>query len=402
MGCAPREGRTHPEMFKRFNSHIANLATLAAATLLFAGLVAAGLATQARGEPTWEEKRAELDRVVQRQAEVANSIEEQNRRIDALMGSVARAKQRVEAIRARLAEREAELAEATAALQEGRAELKETRRRLHRSLISLKEALLAIYRVGGTDISSVLVSASDWSEAISEADYLRIINEQHNANVIRVEQLRDQARGTVKRLKRARERMEIARDRVAEEKARAEVARARVQAHWDALVAERERREQTLAALEDRQEALEDDLRVSVPAPGERAVIVDGRAIPPAGAPEVVKQVIEAANSIAHLPYIWGGGHGSFESPGYDCSGAVSFALHGGGLLSSPLDSTGLTFWGEPGEGSWITVYGHGGHAYMVVAGLRFDTSGTGGSGPRWHEDMRSPAGFIPRHPAGL
>ena len=183
---------------------------------------------------------------------------------------------------------------------------------------------------------------------------------------------------------------------------RSERARARVQASWDALVAERERRERTLASLEDRQEALEDDLRVSVPSPGERAVLVNGLAIAPKGAPAPVKAAIEAANRISNTPYIWGGGHGSFESPGYDCSGAVSYALHGAGLLSSPLDSTGLTFWGEPGEGGWITVYGHGGHAYIVIAGLRFDTSGTGGAGPRWHEDMRSPAGFIPRHPAGL
>src|SRR5690606_6324909 len=112
---------------------------LLAAVLVLAGIVAAGFVSQAHGEATWEEKRAELDRVVQRQGEVADSIEEQNRRIDSLIGAVSRARQRVEAVNARLAEREAELAAATAALAEGREELKETRRRLHRSLISLKE-----------------------------------------------------------------------------------------------------------------------------------------------------------------------------------------------------------------------------------------------------------------------
>lgn len=387
-------------MSSRFNSQ--TFLAVVAASAVFALAVTLALAGQARGEATWAEKRAELNRVIERQGQVSDSIEEQNRRIDSLIGTVSRARQRVEAVTARLAEHQAELDQATVQLAAEKAELLETRRRLHRSLKTLKQALVDIYRAGGTDLASVIVGADDWSQAVSQADYLSIINEQRNATVRRVEDLRDESRAAVARLSEVRERMEAARDRVAAEQARAEAARARVQRNWDALVAERERRERSLASLENRQEALEDDLRVSVPSPGERAILVDGQAIPPKNAPEPVKAAIAAANSIAHTPYIWGGGHGSFQSPGYDCSGAVSYALHGAGLLSSPLDSTGLTFWGEPGEGGWITVYGHGGHAYIVIAGLRFDTSGTGGSGPRWHEDMRSPAGFIPRHPAGL
>lgn len=389
-------------MFRRFDSQPLNPALTALAALVMAAVVAAALAGQARGEATWEERRAELNQVIERQAEVSDSIDEQNRRIDSLMGAVSRARQKFDAVTARLAERQAELDQATAALAAEQQELKETRRRLRSSLISLQEALVDIYRSGGTDIAGVLVGATDFSRAVSQVDYLQIVNDQRNATVTRVEQLRDESREAVARMAAARERIETVRDRVADEQRQAEEARARVQTHWDSLEAERRRRQSTLAGLEERQEALEDDLRVSVPSPGERAVLVDGQAIAPAGAPEPVKAAIAAANSIAHTPYIWGGGHGSFESSGYDCSGAVSYALHGAGLLSSPLDSTGLTFWGEPGEGGWITVYGHGGHAYIVIAGLRFDTSGTGGSGPRWHEDMRSPAGFIPRHPAGL
>lgn len=389
-------------MSRRFNSQPSRFGCAALAVLILAAVIAVAAAGQARGEATWEEKRADLNRVIERQDQVADSIEEQNRRIDSLIGAVSRARQRVEAVTARLAERQAELDQATAALAAERQQLQETRRRLHRSLKTLKEVLVDIYRSGGTDIAGVLVTATDWSRAVSEIDYLQIVNEHRNANASRVEQLRDQSREAVARLAEVRRRIETARDRIAVEQERAERARARVQASWDALVAERERRERTLASLEDRQEALEDDLRVSVPSPGERAVLVNGLAIAPEGAPAPVKAAIEAANRISNTPYIWGGGHGSFESPGYDCSGAVSYALHGAGLLSSPLDSTGLTFWGEPGEGGWITVYGHGGHAYIVIAGLRFDTSGTGGAGPRWHEDMRSPAGFIPRHPAGL
>jgi len=117
-------------------------------------------------------------------------------------------------------------------------------------------------------------------------------------------------------------------------------------------------------------------------------------------APTAVKDSIEAANSIATTPYVWGGGHGSFESSGYDCSGAVSYALHGGGFLESPLDSTGLETWGEPGPGRWITVYANAEHAWMVIDGIAFDT--VGGPGPRWHDPwVDSPEGFVVRHPAG-
>ncbi|MGA9373146.1 MAG: hypothetical protein WBV53_14950, partial [Solirubrobacterales bacterium] len=98
----------------------------------------------------------------------------------------------------------------------------------------------------------------------------------------------------------------------------------------------------------------------------------------------------------------WGGGHGSFTSSGYDCSGAVSFALHGGGFLSSPLDSTGLEVWGTPGAGNWITVFANSGHAWALIAGLRWDTAGNGSDGPRWSTSMNeNTADFVARHPAG-
>jgi cell wall-associated NlpC family hydrolase len=136
---------------------------------------------------------------------------------------------------------------------------------------------------------------------------------------------------------------------------------------------------------------------------GRATLASDGRtAIPPRGAPRAVVEAIEAANRITRRPYVYGGGHGRFEDRGYDCSGAVSYALHGADLLSSPLASGGLMSWGEPGRGRWITVYAHGGHAYVVIAGLRFDTSGRGEDGPRWRPESRSPRGYAVRHPSGL
>jgi hypothetical protein len=146
------------------------------------------------------------------------------------------------------------------------------------------------------------------------------------------------------------------------------------------------------------------------PPPPEEATLVDGRVIAPASAPRRVKRVIEAANRLVEKPYVYGGGHKPFSSildRGYDCSGAVSYALYGGRFLRSPLPSGALMDWGEDGPGEWITVYTHPGHAYIVVAGLRFDTSMRDSdapgpsSGPRWSRTLRESDAFVARHPLG-
>jgi cell wall-associated NlpC family hydrolase len=134
------------------------------------------------------------------------------------------------------------------------------------------------------------------------------------------------------------------------------------------------------------------------------ATLVDGRAIAPPGAPELVKETIAAANRIDGRPYVWGGGHLSWTTHGYDCSGAVGYALHGAGLLSETMVSGQLEHWGEGGVGRWITIYANYHHVYMVIAGLRYDTRDDppGVSGPRWHTEVAPPGEFAARHPAGL
>jgi len=146
--------------------------------------------------------------------------------------------------------------------------------------------------------------------------------------------------------------------------------------------------------------AIPEQLRPTIP--GDVGLIRDGIAYAPENAPLAVQQAIWAANKLRAKPYIYGGGHRSFRSRGYDCSGTVSFALHGGGLLASPLDSSSFMKWGERGRGQWITVYTNPGHAWMVIAGLRLDTSGPGESGPRWRTETRSFRGYRARHPLGF
>ncbi|MGD0454892.1 MAG: peptidoglycan-binding protein [Solirubrobacteraceae bacterium] len=154
---------------------------------------------------------------------------------------------------------------------------------------------------------------------------------------------------------------------------------------------------QAAATLTPPQSAL-----VAPSSPGESA---SSGSTPSAGGGEgesVVARVIAAADEIATRPYVWGGGHGSFQSEGYDCSGSVSYALHGGGLLSSPEDSTGLESFGEPGPGKYITIYANAEHAFMVIDGKRFDTVALAEGGSRWGGSSNDGGGFVERHPAGL
>jgi Putative peptidoglycan binding domain len=150
----------------------------------------------------------------------------------------------------------------------------------------------------------------------------------------------------------------------------------------------------------------------AVPAVGNTRINADGTATAPAGAPAIVQKVVAAANRIIDKPYIYGGGHGTWNDSGYDCSGAVSYALHAAGLLSAPEASTELESYGSPGRGRWMTIYANAGHTWIVVAGRAFDTADFGGpnipagSGPRWRSNpvgnLADGGSYVVRHPAGL
>jgi peptidoglycan hydrolase-like protein with peptidoglycan-binding domain len=139
----------------------------------------------------------------------------------------------------------------------------------------------------------------------------------------------------------------------------------------------------------------------------------NGDARAPASAPQAVKTMIAAANSIDTTSYCYAGGHASWNSSCYDCSGATGYVLHKAGLLSSPEPSGSMEDQWLPGKGRWVTIYAAGSHVFIVIAGLAFDTAQYGpttpsGSGPRWLTkanvlaNLSDGNNYVPRHPVGL
>jgi peptidoglycan hydrolase CwlO-like protein len=406
---------THPGATKR--------RALLFAALLLTVLCALALSEASAPAETPQEKleatQGKLDDVRANQSALAETIAEQNAAIDSMLGEVSALRQRQAALEAELAEKQRELDQATAALEKEEEHLDRVRAQLRRALGVLRDRLVAIYEAGTPDLVNAILESEDWAEMAAQTEYLNRIQSYDDSVVERVKTLRDQVTNAVERLADTRAKIENARDEIAAQERQAAAAKAEAESRFAELKSAQAERQQAMESLESREEALSNNLASisnqiaseggpiptgEVPAPltpGQTAGFInESQASAPASAPDAVKAVISAANAIATTPYIWGGGHGSFESSGYDCSGAVSYALHGGGLIESPLDSTGLSTWGEPGPGKWITVYANSGHAWMTVAGLAFDTSG--GAGPRWHSSFASSTeGFIARHPAG-
>jgi peptidoglycan hydrolase CwlO-like protein len=350
-----------------------------------------------------QQKVDELEGVQAQQGALEAEIERQNAEVNELIAQEAAMREREAAVAEELSATQARLDEATAEVERERAHLVELRARLERARRLLADLLVRIYKTGSPDTLSVILESHSWSDVLAQAEYLDRIQEYDESVIARVETLAAEVESIVERLEATRDRIAEDRDAIAAQRDELASARGEIEAQHADLVAARAERRESLQALESRERDLQKEIEPSAAPPGgQTATLVNGRAIPPANAPVAVRSAIEAGNRIVGLPYVWGGGHGSFESSGYDCSGTVSYALHGGGFLSSPLDSSGLTTWGSPGPGNWITVYASSGHAYVVIAGLRLDTSGTvGGSGPAWSTEMRSSSGFVARHPDG-
>jgi len=376
-------------------------------------VLATALALVLASGPSSQAQSDRLERVRAQQEQLRAELQEQNVAIDRLIGQVGKLRVKERQVAKELAEQEAELDAARAELADAREELARVKRRLRESREELGALLVSIYRYGEIDKTSVLLNSDGIDDLMTTSTYLDRVRDYETGVVDRVRGLRAEAETQVERVESSIERMERAREAILERQEELAASRAELEAREAELQSAKDARRKRLRRLLGEERDLVQALSApapsgSSPAPpaenvpppnGSTAKLnSDGTATPPANAPQAVKDAIAAANAISDKPYMWGGGHGSFESAGYDCSGAVSYALHGGGFLSSPLDSTGFMTWGDPGPGKWITVYSNPGHAYIVIAGLRFDTSG--GAGPRW-QGPRDPAGFVATHPPG-
>lgn len=353
-----------------------------------------------------ESKMNELEGLQAQEGPLRETIDRQNAEVDALIGRESELRVQEDAAQEKLDQAQAKLDRATAQLEAQQARLAEVQARLQRALDHLSEMLVEIYKSGTPDTLSVVLNSASFEDVIGEAEYLDRIQNYDDATIARVEDLRSQVAEAVEQMTAVRAEIKSSRDEIAAQRDALTKARSQVTEQHQELVAARQSRQATLEQLLAREKTLQKDIIPSSVPPGGKAALVGGEAVAPPNAPLAVKAALEAGNQINDKPYLWGGGHGSFDSPGYDCSGAMSFIFNAGGLLDTPLDSTGFMSWGLPGGGSWITAYGTAGHAYAVVAGLRWDTAGTGSSGPRWSTDpvspVGSPASFVARHPPGL
>ncbi|MEA2155825.1 MAG: hypothetical protein QOE11_1965 [Solirubrobacteraceae bacterium] len=368
--------------------------------LLLSALLAAGAAMLATAGPAGADLSGKISTASGRAASLRAAVAAETRRIQSSGPGLARAQARLARLQATAAAEQAQLHAVQTALRRARSRLTRLISRQHQATDALRENLVTAYRNPAPDIVSVLISAHGFADLLEKADFLKRIGDQ-NARIM------DGAR--VSRAKVSRQAGDLAGIQARQNVITARITRRRdaAQVIESALLNERARRlagrDIKRAELQTIQSQLA-TLRKRL-ARAARAGIqtnAGGTAQPPPGAPAAVGLVMAAGNAIAGLPYLYGGGHAGFKDTAYDCSGSVSYALAAAGLVSAPMASGPFMTWGDPGPGQWITVYANAGHAFMIVAGWRFDTSALSGGGTRWTRDTRSVAGFVARHPPGL
>ena len=327
------------------------------------------------------------------------AVAAESARIRSSSAGLATAQRRLRAVQADAAAQQAKLDRIERALTKARDRLTRLVARQHQATDALRENLLTAYRNPQPDIVSVVIEAKGFTDLLEKADFLKRVGKQQA-------RIMDGARTSRVEVTKQASALATMQQRGLKIAETLEARRDKAQALESALLQEQQRqmarrgaKAGELRAIASQLTKLRKRLARSVrngirTAPG-------GAAQAPAGAPAAVGLVIAAGNAIAGLPYLYGGGHAGFKDTAYDCSGSVSYALAAAGLVSSPMASGPFMSWGDAGPGKWITVYANYGHAYMVVAGWRFDTSNLG-NGTRWSRDMRSNAGFVARHPPGL
>jgi peptidoglycan hydrolase CwlO-like protein len=339
-----------------------------------------------------------------------SQIDAETARIQQTAGGIASAERRLNAVQAQLSAREAQLREVQDQLIAARDRLVQLENRLQQASRALAANLVASYENSPPDLVSVILSSRGFKDLLEKVDFMKRVGHQDAQIVGATRTARAEVFREAKRLAALEQRDRVLTDQILAQRNQVAAIRAALLNRQIAQLSARSADSAKLHALNGRLHKLEAKAAAEARAAaasgnaavGGIAVNTHGMVQPPPGAPPAVAQVIAAGNAIATLPYVWGGGHGSFQASGYDCSGSVSYALAAAGLLSSPLDSTGFESWGDPGPGRWITVYANAGHAWMTVAGWRFDTVALASGGTRWSQGGGEFSGFVVRHPPGL
>ena len=381
------------------------LHALVVTALVAAGLLGSGLVPRSSGD-----LQSQIDASRSAVGSLRSAIAAETARIRQTAGGLAAAQQRLSSIQAELNAREAQLRSVQSSLIAARDHLVELENRLQRASQALAANLRAAYESGRPDLVSVILDSHGFSDLLERVSFMQRIGHQDAQIVGDTRTARAEVFKEAQRLAALERRDRTLTNEVLAQRNQVAAIHAALLSRQIEQLGARAADASKLHSLTSRLNALEAKAAAqaraaaaaAAPVVGSIRVNAGGMVQPPPGAPAAVAQVIAAGNAIATLPYIWGGGHGSFQASGYDCSGSVSYALAAAGLLSSPLDSTGFESWGDPGPGRWITVYANADHAFMVVAGWRFDTVALASGGTRWSQTMAGTSGFVARHPPGL
>jgi peptidoglycan hydrolase CwlO-like protein len=350
-------------------------------------------------------------------ASLQSQISSDSAEISRTAGGVASARARLNTLQIQLNTRVAELRKVQGELLAARTRLVQLENRLRVASAALANNLRASYETGSPNLMTVLLNANGFSDLLEQVNFAQRVGHQ-DAQIVGVTRAARTAMfHEVAQLGTLEERDRTLTDQILSQRNQVaalegalvarqiDAARARsgAQSRLTGVNSRLHSLRTKLAAIEAAAAAQAQQSAVQVnQSVGGIAIDTSGMVQPPAGAPQAVREMIAAGNAIATLPYIWGGGHGSFQAAGYDCSGSVSYVLAAAGLLSSPEVSGDFESYGDPGPGRWVTIYANAGHVWMEIAGWRFDTVALAYGGTRWAQGGGEFAGFVVRHPPGL
>lgn len=365
-----------------------------AVCLVLAAAFAVGASVPSQGEADVAADRAAA-------ASLKEKVAAESATIADTEAGLARAQARLDGLQARADQRQAQLKDTQDRLIRARVRLAKLERKAARATKILSKNLVAAYEAGTPELVSVVLNAKGFTELLERVDFYEKISHNNGRILDDTREAKQQVAHQTVQLGVMRKRFTALAAAALADRDTAAVVQTAILNKRAAQLARRDGTQARLDEVRGRIRKVEREQARAARAA--RSANTATNQAPPVsgGGGDVVSRVIAAANDIATTPYVWGGGHGSFQSSGYDCSGSISYALAAGGLLSTPLDSTGFMSWGEAGPGRRITVYANAGHAYMYVDGRRFDTSALSGGGTRWTTEARSNDGFVARHPPG-